>query len=206
MLGTMMRFPLTLTAVLEHAGKLHPDVEIVSRLPDRSLHRYRYADFFRRAKQLAEALTAAGLERGDRVATLMWNNYAHVEAYFGVPAAGGVFHTLNLRLHPDDIAYIANHAGDRFLIVDDVLVPLYEKIRDRVKFERVFVVSHSGTPVSAPYEDYEALLKTATGKFVFPEIDENEVCGMCYTLGIMGKLKGVAYSHRSMVLHFFCIS
>jgi len=206
MLGTMMRFPLTLTAVLEHAGKLHPDVEIVSRLPDRSLHRYRYADFFRRAKQLAEALTAAGLERGDRVATLMWNNYAHVEAYFGVPAAGGVFHTLNLRLHPDDIAYIANHAGDRFLIVDDVLVPLYEKIRDRVKFERVFVVSHSGTPVSAPYEDYEALLKTATGKFVFPEIDENEACGMCYTSGTTGKPKGVAYSHRSMVLHSFCIS
>src|SRR5208282_3846537 len=164
------------TAVLEHAGKLHPDVEIVSRLPDRSLHRYRYADFFRRAKQLAEALTAAGLERGDRVATLMWNNYAHVEAYFGVPAAGGVFHTLNLRLHPDDIAYIANHAGDRFLIVDDVLLPLYERFRERVKFERVFVVALTGKPVPPGYEDYEAFLATATGDFQFPELDENQAC------------------------------
>src|SRR5208282_5893475 len=104
MQGTMMRFPLTLTAMLEHAGKLHGDVEIVSRMPDKSLHRHRFADFYRRARRLAEALTKAGLKPGDRVATLMWNHYAHIEAYFGVPAAGGVFHTLNLRLHPDDIA------------------------------------------------------------------------------------------------------
>jgi len=206
MLGTMMGFPLTLTAMLEHAGKLHGEVEMVSRLPDKSLHRHRYSDFYRRSKQLAEALTKAGLKRGDRVATLMWNNYAHVEAYFGIPAAGGVFHTLNLRLHPDDIAYIAGHAGDRFLIVDDVLLPLYEKFRDKVKFERVFVVAHSGKPVSAPYEEYEAFLGTATGNFTFPKLDENEACGMCYTSGTTGKPKGVAYSHRSMVLHSFCVS
>ncbi|MFI5021500.1 MAG: long-chain fatty acid--CoA ligase [Alphaproteobacteria bacterium] len=206
MLGTMMRFPLTLSAMLEHAGKLHGEVEIVSRLPDKSLHRHRYADLYRRAHRLAEALAKAGLKRGERVATLMWNHYAHVEAYFGIPAAGGVFHTLNLRLSPDDIAYIANHAGDRFLIVDDVLLPLYERFRDKVKLERVFVVALTGKPIPQGYEDYEAFLKTASGDFRFPELDENEACGMCYTSGTTGRPKGVAYSHRSMVLHTMAIS
>src|SRR6202035_1773239 len=98
------------------AGKVFPEGEIVSRLPDRSLHRYTYGDFYRRARSLAGALQKAGLQRGDRVATLMWNHYAHQEAYFGIPAAAGVTHTLNLRLGPSDIAYIANHAHDRFLI------------------------------------------------------------------------------------------
>ena len=108
----------------ERSGRYFSKTEIVSRLPDRSLHRYTYADFCRRARALAEALLRSGLKKSDRVATLMWNHYAHLETYFGVPSAGGVLHTLNLRLHPDDITYIANHAGDRFLIVDDVLLPL----------------------------------------------------------------------------------
>ena len=130
MQGTMMHYPLTLIHVLERAGKYFPRAEIVSRRPDRSLHRYTYADLYRRARALAEALQAAGLKRGERVATLMWNHHAHLEAYFGIPIAGGVFHTLNLRLAPSEIAYIANHASDRFLIADDILLPLYEKIRD----------------------------------------------------------------------------
>ena len=130
MQGTMMRYPLTLAPILERAGTLFGESEIVSRLPDRSLHQYRYRDFHCRARQLGGALQAAGLEPGERVATLMWNHYAHLEAYFAITCAGGVLHTLNLRLHPDDIAYIAGHAGDRFLIVDDVLLPLYEKFRD----------------------------------------------------------------------------
>ncbi|MDQ7802058.1 MAG: AMP-binding protein, partial [Armatimonadota bacterium] len=136
----MMRVPLTLPHFLERAAKLYPKVEVVSRLPDRSLHRYTYADFYRRARRLAEALQRAGLRPGDRVATLMWNHFAHLEAYFGVPCAGGVLHTLNIRLHPSDIAYIAGHAQDRFLIADDVLLPLVEQVRPHVSFERVFVV------------------------------------------------------------------
>ncbi len=129
MQGTMMDYPLTLVHLLERAGKVFPEGEIVSRLPDRSLHRHTYGDFYLRARALAGALQKAGLHRGDRVATLMWNHYAHQEAYFGIPAAAGVTHTLNLRLGPSDIAYIANHAHDRFLIVDDILLPLSNRSR-----------------------------------------------------------------------------
>ena len=206
MLGTMMRFPLTLSAMLEHAGKLHGEVEIVSRLPDKSLHRHRYADLYRRAHRLAEALAKAGLKRGERVATLMWNHYAHVEAYFGIPAAGGVLHTLNLRLSPDDIAYIANHAGrplpDRRRRAPAALRALPRQGEARARLRGA--AHRQARPPG--YEDYEAFLKTASGDFRFPELDENEACGMCYTSGTTGRPKGVAYSHRSMVLHTMAIS
>lgn len=198
---TMMDYQLTLLPILERAGKLFGEIEIVSRMPDKSLHRYTYADFYRRARALAEALQAIGLQRGERVATMMWNHYAHLEAYFGIPAAGGVFHTLNFRLSPTDIAYIANHAGDRFLIVDDMLLPVYEKFRDQVKFEKVFVVPLTGQPVPAGCESYEALLERATGHFTYPKLRETDPAGMCYTSGTTGQPKGVVYSHRAIAIH-----
>lgn len=201
MLGTMMDYPLTLIHILERAGKLFPRSEIVSRLPDRSLRRGTYADFYRRTRALAEALQQAGLERGDRVATLMWNHYAHLEAYFGIPVCGGVLQTLNLRLAPHDLAYIANHSGDRFLIVDDILLPLYEKFRESVNFERVIVVPLSGKPTAAGHVNYEDFLNTAAGHFRYPALEETEAASMCYTSGTTGVPKGVVYTHRSVVLH-----
>ena len=204
--GLMMNYPLTLVHVLERVNQLFGKVEVVSRCPDRSLHRYTYSDFYRRARQLAKALRHAGLQPGDRVATLMWNHYRHLEAYFGVPAGGGVVHTLNLRLHPDELAYIANHAGDRMVIVDDVLLPLLEKFRDQVKFERVIVVRNGGAPVGENCEDYEELLARGVGEFEYPQLGENEAAAMCYTSGTTGKPKGVLYSHRALVLHSFAFA
>jgi fatty-acyl-CoA synthase len=203
MRGLMMDFPLTVPALLERAGNIFGKVEIVSRRPDRSLARYTWGDLYRRSRRLAGALTGLGLRRGDRVATLLWNQSEHLEAYFGVPIAGGVLHTLNPRLHPDEISFIANHAGDRFLIVDDVLLPAYEEFRDRVKFERVIVVPFGGCATPPGCEGYEELLARASDDFVYPHLDENEAAVMCYTSGTTGRSKGVLYSHRAVVLHSF---
>ena len=197
---TMMNTPLTLTAILERAGRYFPQIEVVSRVSAAGLHRCTWGSVYRRARQLAECLHAAGLRRGDRVATLMWNHYAHLEAYMGVPAAGGVLHALNLRLHPDEIAYTANHAQDRFLICDEILLPTLERFKDKVKFEKIFVVSHSGT-APAPHNDYNTWLSTATGNYQFPELTEQDPATICFTSGTTGSPKGVLYSHRSLVLH-----
>ncbi len=200
MQSTMMEFPLTLAHIFERAGRLFPESEIVSRMPDKSLHRYHYADFHQRAQALVTALRKLGVKRGDRVATLMWNHHVHLEAYFAIPCMGAVLHTLNLRLSPDDIAYIANHAGDRILIVDDALLPLYDKFRAHTKFERIIVVPLSGATVPAGYEDYEKLV--AAGRAVrLPSLREEAPAGMCYTSGTTGRPKGVVYTHRGLVLH-----
>src|SRR5262252_5797458 len=202
----MMRCGLTLTSFLERAGKLYPKVEVVSRLPDNSLRRSTYADLYHRARALASSLQKAGIRNGDRVATLMWNHATHLEAYFGIPAAGAVIHTLNLRLHPDELAFIANHAQDRWLIVDDVLLPIYESFKHKVNFERVIVVPFSGSPTPSQYEDYESLLAQGSGNLTSTEVDENAAVAMCYTSGTTGQPKGVAYSHRALVLHALSIS
>jgi fatty-acyl-CoA synthase len=203
MRGTMMEYPLTLAHLLERAGRHFSKVQILSRRPDCSVNYGTYASFRDRARRLAGALTQLGLRRGDRVASMMWNHSVHLEAFFGVPCAGAILHTLNLRLHPHEIAGIARHAGDRFLIIDDILLPVLEKFRNDAPFEKVIVVPYASAEIPEGYLNYEKLLAQADPDFSYPAIDENDGAVMCFTSGTTGFSKGVIYSHRSLVLHTF---
>jgi fatty-acyl-CoA synthase len=191
--------------MLERGANLFSDVAIISIRPDGFRHSYTYRDLRRRSRQLAAALQRAGIAQGDRVATLMWNEHEHLEAYFGVPSVGAVLHTLNLRLHPDDLAYIVNHAQDRFLIVDDVLLEVFEQIRPRVQFERVFVVDHGCGALPAGCESYDAFLAESIVEPSDANLAEDDAAAMCYTSGTTGRPKGVLYSHRAIALHSLAI-
>ncbi|MCA9101935.1 MAG: long-chain fatty acid--CoA ligase [Planctomycetales bacterium] len=207
MQGLMMDYPLTTNVILRRAETMYPHREIITRRGDGRLDRSSYGEMARRAKQLALALAALGIGRGDRVATLSWNHAEHQEAYFGIPAAGAVLHTLNLRLPHEEIAYIADHADDRVLIVDECLLDIYDSIRTRVPFEHVVVVRESDAALPEGMIDYEELLaQYDAGDYVDPQLDEREAAAMCYTSGTTGRSKGVVYSHRSTVLHSLALT
>ncbi len=200
--STMMQRRLSLNDLLDRAGRYFAGNEVVSRLPDKSLVRHSYGQIHRRTRALAAALQTLGLKKGERVATLCWNHHAHLECYFGIPAAGGVMHTLNLRLSPSEIGAIAADAEDRFLVIDDVLLPLYRQLAGLHRLERVIVFPFSGAPVPAEFDDYERLLAGADADgFRYAEHDEDDPVSMCYTSGTTGRAKGVVYSHRSTILH-----
>jgi fatty-acyl-CoA synthase len=203
--GLTADYQLTLPAILRRAESHFGYREIVTRMPDKSFHRYTYADMVRRTKKLSVALGELGLEKSDRVATLAWNSHQHLEAYFGIPCSGAVLHTINPRLSPDDLAYVFDHAEDRILLIDETMLQLLNSFKDEVNLERIFVISADGSvPDSAPdgVESYEDLLAGADeNDFEYPDFDENDAAAMCYTSGTTGRPKGVTYSHRGICLH-----
>ncbi len=192
-----MDYPLTLTPLLERAVRLFPDREIASRNLDGGMHRYTYRDLSARVHRLAHVLQDLELQPGDRVGTLCWNSFRHLELYFAVPCSGMVLHTLNLRLSPDQLAYIINHAGDRVIFADQSLAGVLEPIRDQIPcVERIIFLPDTGTG------DYEDLLAAAPEtSFAWPAFDELTAAACCYTSGTTGNPKAVLYTHRSLVLH-----
>lgn len=196
--------PLLISSIAEHAARFHADAEIVSVTADNPRHRYTYADCFGRSKQLANALAGFGFDIGDRVATLAWNDYRHLETYYGVSGSGFICHTINPRLFPEQLVYIINHAEDRMLFVDPMFLPLIEKIADQLTtLEHIVVLCDQATLPKSTLDvvSYEALIGDKPATFDWPQIDERAAAALCYTSGTTGHPKGVLYSHRSTLLH-----
>jgi 3-(methylthio)propionyl---CoA ligase len=209
MQGLMQDRPLLISSLIEHAERCHPGSEIVSRTVEGPVHRCTYRDVHQRAKQVANALTALAVAPGDRIATLAWNSYRHMELYFGVSGIGAVLHTINPRLFPEQVGYIVNHAADRYLFFDISFAPLVEKLAPQLKSVEGFVAladrAHMPAIDVPNLLCYEELIGTQRAEYTWPTFDENTASSLCYTSGTTGNPKGVLYSHRSTVLHSFAV-
>lgn len=206
--GQMMDQPLLISGILEFAARHYGATEIVSRRVEGDLHRYTYRDCARRARQLANALAALGIGMGERVATLAWNGYRHLELYYGVSGSGAVLHTINPRLHPEQVAYIVNHAEDRVLFFDLTFLPAIEAMARQCKTVKAYVAlcgrEHMPPAGAIPgLLCYEELIGAASGDYDWPQFDERSAASLCYTSGTTGNPKGALYSHRSTVLHAY---
>ena len=209
MRGRMMEMPLLISSLIEHAGRVHPDREIVSRTVEGPIDRSTWSTVRHRSNKLAGALTAEGIVEGDRLATLAWNTYRHLEIYYGVAGMGAICHTLNPRLHASQLIYIINHAEDRILFLDLTFVPLAEAIAEQLSSVERYVIltdrDHMPETPLAGAVAYEDFIAEPDGDFSWPTLDETAAAALCYTSGTTGHPKGVLYSHRSTVLHSFGI-
>ena len=202
--GLMMEYPLTLDRIVEHAGRMFPHKTVRTKRPDGSMHEYTYADLLGRSRRLAAGLAALGVKPGDRVGTFAWNHYQHLEMYFGIPGAGAVCHTLNIRLFPRQLAYIVNHAEDRVVCIDASVLPLYERVAGEISCVRHHVLVNAPRDIKTTLPNvmhYEDLIDDAGDDFTWRSTDERMAMGLCYTSGTTGDPKGALYSHRSMFLH-----
>ncbi len=205
--GLMMSIPLSVTAIMQHAERVSGGTEIVSVTGDNPRHRYTYREAFSRTRQLANTIASWGLDRGDRIATLAWNDYRHFETYYAAACSGYVCHTINPRLFPEQVAYIINHAEDQYVFFDADFLPLVEGIAGQCPGVRGWIVltseAHMPATGLANTLCYEALVAAGATVFEWPELDENTACALCYTSGTTGNPKGVLYSHRSTMLHAY---
>ena len=205
MKGLMMDTQLLISSIAQHAERFHGDREIVSVTADNPRHRYTIREAMTRARQLANALGRLGVRQGERVASLAWNDYRHLEVYYGVSGSGYVCHTINPRLFPEQIVYIINHAEDRFICVDAMFVPLLEAVADKIPNVEGFIVmtdeAHMPETALPNVMCYETLLAAESPDFDWPELDESTASALCYTSGTTGNPKGVLYDHRSTILH-----
>ena len=209
MYGLMQDSPLLISSLISYAGLYHGDVELVSRTVEGPIHRYGYRDAERRSKQVAKALLALGVKPGDPIGTLAWNGYRHLELYFGISGMGAVLHTINPRLFPEQIVYIANHAEDHYLFLDLTFVPLIEPMAAKLSTIKGFIImtdeAHMPQTTLPNALCYETLVGSQDAEYTWPNLDERTASSLCYTSGTTGNPKGVLYTHRSTILHSFCV-